>query len=117
MTDYELALTIPEPKPKRFDRGGQPVKLFFTARIDGKPISRSSKWWAEFHKQAYGEIIDRCAISSRVKKGWDQEIACLARKGESEVQAMERLGKINTTRIDPDAKTSIEQGFFSRSLV
>lgn len=115
MNDYELALTIPEPTPMRFDKHGHPAKEYFTARLNGKEITRSSRWWAMFHKKAWNEDISNGTVQQKVKKGWNQENACLAFKRETEQEVMERLGKIKPIRLD--VKASIERTFFSRRLV
>jgi len=111
---YEHALTIIEPKPKRLNSGGVPVRKYYTSKIDGKKISRSSKWWGvEWHEVQYGVKGHRCMVTSRLKHGWQsEENACLARKGESEADYIKRTTKQPILKgVKPDQVVSV---FLSR---
>ena len=94
MNELEIAKALPEPAPQRFNAGGVSTKLFFRAKIDGVPFRRSARWWSEFHLHAYGQPISRCAVSERMRKGWDVQAACLAKKGESQQEYFERAKKV-----------------------
>jgi len=90
---YEFALTLTETSPKRFNSGGVPVRLYFTAEIEGKRISRSSRWWAEWHRETSDKPLFRTEVGQRVSRGWNEQNACLAKRGENETAYLKRINK------------------------
>jgi hypothetical protein len=90
---YELAISIPEPEPS-YCNGGVRTKEFYTAQIDGKDITRSSRWWSMWHDATEGAKFGRCTVRQRISRGWDEDAACLARKKERQADYFKRSGKV-----------------------
>ena len=112
---YKFALTIKEKPCKRFDSNGNPERIYYTARIEGKEISRSGVWWSKWHELTQGKALNRCLVGMRIRRGWNEENACLARHKEKETDFIKRTGKPKKQPLTLDMKETVINSFLRGS--